>query len=151
MAEDSKRGGCLKWALIGGAGLFGLVVLGVALGDPVPPADAPEAALPATILTVTAPELHAAFAANEVAAKARFGDQPLRVTGVIDAIELDLFDNPQLSLRAGGDFEFVLAKFDKDAAAQTAALAKGQDITVVCDSVTEVIGNPVLDDCAIEE
>ncbi len=145
----AKKGGCLKVGLIVVGGLFGLAVIGTVLGDPAPSSTAPAPAPEAPALAITAPELLAAFAQNEVAAKARFDGQALAVSGTIAAIELDFADNPVIRFDAGQAFESVQAKFTKDDAAAVGALAKGQAITVTCAEVTEVIGNPVLDGCAL--
>lgn len=135
---------------IGLGALVVIVVIGESLGDaPKDGAASEAAAAPAPALAITARELHEAFAANEVAAKARFDGQALAVTGVVQAVELDLLDNPQVRLAAGNDFEWVVASFEKDDAAVTGALSKGQEITLRCETVTEVIGNPMLDDCQI--
>lgn len=153
MADEVKRVGCLKMAGIGVGVLFVLSVIGaVAGGDR--PAAKPEAeaegdaAAPAP-MAVTARELHAAFEANEVAAKAKFGDQRLAVTGTISGISLDLMDRPVVSLETENQFQSVQVKFDKDDAAATGALGKGQEITVTCAEVTEVIGVPILDECTL--
>jgi hypothetical protein len=69
--------------------------------------------------------------------------------GVIDAIELDLLDNPVVRFSIGPTYEFVQAKFAKDDAAAVGVLTKGQAITVKCASVIEVIGNPILQDCKL--
>ena len=148
MAEQGKRGGCLK---VAGVGLGALVVLGVigtlAGGGG---ADAPGTeASSAPALAISARDLHAAFDANEVAAKARFDGQRLAVTGTISSISLDFMDRPVVALETANQFQAVQATFAKDAAAATGALAKGQEITVTCGSVTEVVGVPVLGDCAL--
>jgi hypothetical protein len=149
MADQEKRGGCLKWGAIGLGGLVALGVIGAVLGDPAAEtAPGPDRTIPAIV--VSAEELHAAFAANEVSAKARFGGQPLVVTGTVQAIELDLFDNPQVRLAAGNEFEWVTAGFDKEASAATGQLSQGQEVTVRCAEVSEVIGNPMLSGCVIE-
>jgi hypothetical protein len=133
---------------IGVAGLFGLSVIGAALGGGAKDGGAAPEAAPAA-MAITARELHAAFDANEIAAKSRFDGQRLAVTGTITAVGLDLLNNPVVSLETENEFQSVQAKFDKDAGDSLAALAKGQEITVVCGKVAAVIGVPILDDCLI--
>lgn len=151
MADDqraAKKGGCLKVAGIGALALVGLGVIGALAGGGA--GSKPEAEAPAAPpLAITARELHAAYDANEVAAKARFDGQRLAVTGTIAGISLDLLDNPVVQLETANQFQSVQAKFAKEDAAATGALAKGQEITVICAKVTEVIGAPILDECAL--
>jgi hypothetical protein len=133
---------------IGAAVLVGLGVIGAMAGGgdgAKPEADAP--AQPP--MAITARELHAAFDANEVAAKGRFDGQRLAVTGTISGVTLDLMDNPVVQLESASEFQPVQAKFGKDDAAATGALAKGQEITVICEEVAELIGAPILDGCKL--
>jgi hypothetical protein len=43
----------------------------------------------------------------------------------------------------------VQARFSKEYSDSTAALAKGQVVTVACTELTEVIGSPILSDCTM--
>ena len=101
------------------------------------------------MVEVSARDLFAAFEANEVAAKAKYGDQALAVTGVIAGVSLDFMDRPVVSLETSNQFMSVDATFGKEDAEKTAALAKGQTITVTCSELTEAIGKPLLSDCAL--
>lgn len=148
-AGEAKRGGgCLKAAGIGLAVIVGLGVLGTVVGG----GDAPDQQPAVTAgppLAVTADELRAAFEANEVAAKAAFDGRRLAVTGTISGVTLDFMDEPVVELATDNEFLSVQAKFRKEDTAATSALAKGDEITVVCGRVTEVIGAPILDDCTL--
>ena len=93
--------------------------------------------------------LQQAFAANEVAAKAKYGGQVLEVSGRIHAITLDFTDDPVVEFVTGVPFQTVHAGFDKDSGAAVAALTKGQKATVRCQSISEVIGTPMLRDCVL--
>jgi hypothetical protein len=149
------RMGCGKMALYGLAGLFALGVIGQFARDPVPsgePAASPPPGLAPTgppELAVTARELRAAYAANEIAAKQRFAGKRLRVTGTIEALDLDFSDNPVIRLTTDDMFQSVQAQFDKADAAAIAALNKGARATVICSRVTEALGAPLLSDCTL--
>lgn len=147
MAEEAKKGGCLKVAGIGALVLVGLGVIGALAGGDAPAGEAPAPAAPP--LAVTAQELFDAYSANEVAAQARFDGQQIAVTGVVQDITLDLLDEPVVSLATSNQFMPVRLQFEKDDAAATGALAKGQTVTVTCGKIMEVVGTPSLDDCVL--
>lgn len=100
----------------------------------------------ADALAVDARTLHAAYSANEVAADQQYKGKVLRVTGAIEAIDSGIGDEPVVRLSAG-DFASVHVKGLP--AATAANLMKGQQLTVVCKGAGEVIGSPMLDDCAL--
>lgn len=141
---------------IGVGVLFGLAVIGSIVGDPDPKKDGSaagagqaEAEAAPKAIEVTARELFAAYEANEVAAKAQYGGKTLAVTGVISGISLDMFDKPVVSLKTSNPILTVDANFEKDDAAKTGALKKGETITVTCGELTEVVGKPLLSDCKL--
>jgi hypothetical protein len=108
-----------------------------------------EAAAVPKAVEVTARDLFAAYEANEVAAKAEYGGKTLAVTGVISAISLDMFDKPVVSLKSSNPILTVDASFEKEDAARTGALKKGETVTVTCNELTEVVGKPMLTDCTL--
>lgn len=63
MEEQKKRGGCLKWAMIAGAGLVGIAVLGAIAGPPEDSVEdvgaAVEPAAPVNAPTISAAEFAA--------------------------------------------------------------------------------------------
>lgn len=106
--------------------------------------EAPAARM-ADALAVDARALHAAYSANEVAADQQYKGKLLRVSGTVEAIDSGIGDEPNVRLSAG-DFDSVLVKGLP--AATAASLAKDQQITVVCKGAGEIMGSPVLDECA---
>jgi hypothetical protein len=157
MSEEKSSGfsakkGCL-W--IGGV-VGGLVILGAVFGggdksvspqNNSPVATNAEKAATVDEVVVTAKELAKAYEENEAAAQLKYGDKPLAVTGIIKGITLDLMDNPVVQLSGANDFLPVQGNLaDKDAAA---ALKKGQKVTLHCESVTEVVSAPMLQDCRL--
>lgn len=158
MVEDvavspKKKRGCLFY---GGIGLGVLVVLYL-IGDAGMEQAADERSAVAAgaasgtmpVVDVTARDLHAAFEANEVAAQSTYGDKRLRVSGTISSVALDFADDPFLVLETANQFQGVHAGFTKAEASAIAALTKGQKVTVICDDLSEAVGTPMLDECAL--
>ena len=96
---------------------------------------------------VTAKELFRAYSANEAAAQQQYGDQPLRVTGTVAGINLDLLNKPVILLETDNQFMSAQASLKEASQPRASGLVKGQDIVLLCDSVGEVIGTPMLRDC----
>ena len=139
--------------LIAAAVLGGLIVLSAIFGGDRPGVTGGTGADPATppapAIKVSARDLFAAYAANEVAAQAAYGKGPLEVSGTVHAIELDISDDPVVRFDVGESYNYVSASFPEEAAGQTSALTKGQKLTVRCASVRELAGTPYLHDCAL--
>ena len=76
-----------------------------------------------------------------------YGGRRLAVTGIVSGVDLDMFDAPVVRLRGTNEFQDVQASFGKEFANETARLNKGDEVTVVCGKLTEVIGTPMLGDC----
>ena len=100
-------------------------------------------------ISVSANELWAAFAQNEVAAQRAFGDQPLLISGAISEISLDFMNEPVVSLRTANQFQSVQLDFDEKDSDAIASLRQGQSIRALCTDLSEVIGTPMLDDCEL--
>lgn len=130
-----------------------LVVIGVAFslvacGEvPEETANAEPAAPPVEVSSV---DLAKAFDENEVAAKQTYGAAPLLVSGTVEGITLDFMDEPVVQLTGINEFQQVQASFEGDATAAAAQLKKGQSIALLCKSVGEVVGSPMLEDCTIQ-
>lgn len=154
-AEPKKKMGCLKISLIIVAVLAGLIVLGSIVGPSPSTSDAakPEAAADAAAapaVEVTAKELFSAYESNEAAAQQKYGDKPLKVTGTIDKIDLDFMDKPVVMLRTQNEFMSAQASLTEESQPKASGLSKGQNVTLLCGGVSEVIGTPMLKDCAIQ-
>lgn len=141
----------LKWVLIVFAGLIVLAVLlpqnkeGDA-ADATRAADAAEASA-APAVKVSARELFQAYEANEIAADSQYKGKRIEISGEIESIASDMFDQPLVQLSAG-EFKYVgVQGLTKEVAA---GLAKGQSIALVCNGAGEAIGTPMLDGCAIK-
>jgi hypothetical protein len=98
---------------------------------------------------VSSTELAKAYEENEVAAQGQYGGKVLKVSGRVVSIELDMMDEPVVALPGANEFSNVQASFGEDATAITSSLKKGQEITVTCNKVSEVMGSPILTECAM--
>lgn len=106
-----------------------------------------ELAPAADAIEISARDLYRAYDANEVAADSQYKGKALRVTGTVESVDSDMMDNAVVQLRAG-DFQSVNVQGLQQEVA--ASLSKGQSITVSCTGAGEIIGSPVLDDCALQ-
>lgn len=154
-----------SWAKVGCLGLVGVIVLLaiiVAIApEPTPEQLAVREAEQASerqaksqlaldeALSVTSRDLAAAFEANEVAAQQTYGDRPLLVTGRVTGISLDFMDNPVVQLN--GVNQFLDAQADLKDKAVAAGLQKGQEVTLLCQELSEVISAPMLGNCELIE
>lgn len=105
--------------------------------------------IPKLALKTTPAELKRAYDDNEVAAQTRFDGQVIEVKGIVAAIMLDATNDPMIVFESGDRFNRVQAGFDKKSSAATAALKKGQTVTVRCQRIMQVISRPVLIDCVL--
>ncbi len=99
-------------------------------------------------MAVTATELFKAFESNEVAAKAKYGDRLLAISGTVSGVTLDFMDKPVVSLSTPNQFMSLQASgLDADKAG---TLKKGDKVTLNCGDVSEVAGTPMATDCALQ-
>lgn len=124
-------------------------IAGQASDDGPNPNAEPTDAIHAGAIEISAAELFAAYEANEIAADSRYKGKPVKVSGTIEQIVSDTFDDAVVQLQAGGFMEQVHARGLHNEAA--ARLSKGQRINLLCKGGGEVIGFPLLEDCSIAE
>ncbi|HEO1767562.1 TPA: hypothetical protein VAM28_003252 [Acinetobacter baumannii] len=143
----------LKWIAII---IVVLIVLGVIFGkddktqpasssaEPTAPAEPP--------IEVTANELLNAYKNNEVAANQQFKGKTLLVSATVSSIDAGISDEPYLTLKAGGEYEFNQPQAHLADAEQNkaASLSKGQKIKLLCTGNSEIAGTPMLDNCSIQ-
>ena len=86
----------------------------------------------ATVIQVTAPDLIAAYEANEIAADLKYKGKILDIIGTIDDLGEDMLGTKCLTLSDGSDFSITDVKcfFSDKHVSQLANLQKGQRITV---------------------
>ena len=170
MSDDQSAPEKRSWMKMGCLGLLGLFVLFSVIGalapEPTPEelaereaeraaseaAEAAERQANAqteveSALAVSSRDLAAAYDANEVRAQQTYGDRKLLVSGTVTGITLDFMDEPVVQLNGVNQFLDVQADLnDKQAAA---SLNRGQQVRLLCGSITEVISAPMLSDCEI--
>jgi len=88
--------------------------------------------------------------ANEAAAQMKYGKAQLLVSGKISGITLDMMDKPVVQLETGNEFMSAQASLVEAEQPKAADLKKGQGIKLICASVSEMMGTPMLKDCAIQ-
>lgn len=149
----AKSRGCGFWIMIAVAVVIGLVVVGALFGpssEEIAEQKAQETVeAEESAMDVTATQLWGAYEQNEAAAQQAYGDRPLRITGTVDGVQLNFSDEPFVTLATGNMFQSVQLKFADPSDPAIIALRKGQQVTAICTDVSEVIGTPMLSDCAL--
>lgn len=84
-----------------------------------------------------------------MAAQQQYGDRPLLVSGRVTGITLDFADEPVVQLEGVNQFLDVQADLNDETVA--ARLQKGQEVTLLCQDLSEVISAPMLGDCELIE
>lgn len=153
-AKPTRKGiGCGTWVLIG---IGAVMVLGW-FGSQQEQADKAARVAAAdgnatdgkVMIPLTAEQLRAEFAANEVGAKARYQGKRVRIEGVVERVTLDITNTPTISFATDQRFDVVNVYVDKEQSAEVGVLAKGQKLAVVCDKVDEVLATPIGRDCVL--
>ncbi|MGI4816362.1 MAG: OB-fold protein [Janthinobacterium lividum] len=106
-----------------------------------------ETSKPIEKVSVTAAALFAAYEKNEVAADQKYKGKALSVSGTIQSIDKDAFDNIVVKLRSNNQFMPVNAYLRKEHEALAASLEKGKKVTWTCEGDGRLIGSPMLRDC----
>lgn len=86
-------------------------------------------------LSVTAAQLLKDFEDNELKADGKYKGKTLKVTGVVEEIDTDLFDDSKYLLRinGGGDFEFLSVTCHDMSTDVLSTLDAGKKVTVIGD------------------
>jgi tRNA_anti-like len=161
-----RKKGCGFWLLVGLGIIVALAIIGSLLPEPSAEQKAEIAASKAadakaeadkqaeeakskrdSAVKVSASQLFQAYDANEMAAQQQYGDKLLEVSGVVDGVDLDIGDDPVVKLRTSNQFMPVSVYLTEATAAAAAGFQKGQKITILCESISEVISMPQLKDC----
>jgi hypothetical protein len=132
--------------------------LAAAFGSKSPETNAAKASLQAAepsaprqpSVSVDAMKLWQDYDSNEVAADNIYKGKTLRVSGTVDSIDKDAFDNMVLGLHSPNPFMHTRAKMVAADAPAVASLAKGARVVLVCEARGRIIGSPVLDDCSFD-
>ena len=95
---------------------------------------------------VTADQVYSDYQNNEVAAQQKYQGRVNRICGVVDEIELNLFNQPVISLDASLLGSVSIEGVDTASAAN---ISKGSAAVFECNKINELLGNPVLAECSI--
>ncbi len=108
-------------------------------------------AISAPPIQVSAQALWQAYEANETAAANAYQGKMLLVSGTVDAIGKNEFDNVVVQLSTPNAARRVHATVpnskEKDKAA---SLSRGQTVSVRCIGGTRIVAGPILSHCSIE-
>jgi len=102
----------------------------------------------APLFEVSAQQLAQAYGRNTVAADQQFKGKRFRITGVVEAINTDMFGNPYVTLR-GGVNQFMEPQFELDDAHANyaAGLQSGMHISLICTGSGDVAKTPMSKAC----
>lgn len=98
---------------------------------------------------VTAEALYRDYHANEVAADDKYKEKRLKISGKIEAIEKDAFDNIVVRLETGQMFQSVHATLQASEKSAAAKLEKGKSIALECKGEGMIIGSPKVASCLV--
>jgi hypothetical protein len=84
-------------------------------------------------MTVAAKKVLKDFEDNEAAADSKYKGKTLKVTGVVDKVDTEIFDDEEyvVQVGSGGQFEVWTVNCDDQSSDAVSALKKGEDITVI--------------------
>lgn len=106
----------------------------------------------AQCLEVTAKKLCSDYAANEVRADGIYRGQTIVVTGYLDSIDKDLFDNINLHLRTQSKCPFgILAPMPDRQSSSISELDVGNKVTLRCKGAGMLLGSPNVNECVLVE
>ncbi|SUF92862.1 tRNA_anti-like [Salmonella enterica] len=97
--------------------------------------------------STTARQLFKAYDENEVATDEKMKGKLISVKGVVQSIDKDFTDSIIISFRTDNEFNastYGNGRFEKSAAI---ALKKGQQVTVICERMSRIVGAPSGRDC----
>ena len=98
-------------------------------------------------IEVSARALLKEYENNEPAAQAKYKGKRVAITGVVESVALDLFDNPFVSISGGERFAFQTIHCEPENDKAANRLNKGQKILAIGSVGSEVIGSVMLEDC----
>ena len=146
-AIGEKKSRKWLWIVLAVIGL--LIIMAMAGGDDTEAGGTATATPSEPAMNVSSVELAQAYETNEMAAQQQYGDRSLAVTGTVQGIDLDLMDEPVLMLNGTNEFMNVQAKLADESHQAAASISKGDEVTVTCTELTEIMGTPMLDGCTV--
>lgn len=125
-----------------------LIVIGIIAGNDensTGAASTPEK--PAEVFKITSTELFNAYEANEVATDENLKGKLVEVSGTVDSIDKDAFDNIVIHLRTPNQFMSTSLQVDESEKGKAIALSKGAKVAIRCDKMMRLMGSPSGSDC----
>jgi tRNA_anti-like len=103
-------------------------------------------------IKVTADQLMSDYTANEVSADAKYKNNVIEVSGIVETIGKDIVDTPYIALKTGGQYSIssIQCMFAKSDESALASVSKGERIVLI-GSVTGKLGNVILNGCRISK
>jgi hypothetical protein len=153
--KNPTRRGPSKIVLYGGGALLLGMCAVARSGGPKPNGNATSSLSPraaevnVVAVPVTALKLWRDYDANEVSADSNYKGRLLAVSGNIDSINKDAFNNVSVMLRSPNEFMPVHATLKDSQTSRAGNLAKGQSVVVTCMGGGMIVGTPILQDCTI--
>lgn len=98
-------------------------------------------------IQITANELYKEYDKNEVRADNLYKGKQLLISGKVESIASNLFDDPEVYLSVSSLFGHVSADFKKSQKDRVIALDKGQSVTLLCTGAGEILGFPLVENC----
>lgn len=97
-------------------------------------------------IPVKAPDLYAAYDANEVSADQQYKGIRMNITGTVVEISKDFMDEPYVRLLGKNQYATVQVSFAKSRLNELAKLSKGDSITVSgCIGKGKIVMSPIVD------
>jgi hypothetical protein len=103
--------------------------------------------VPKEVVKISAGQLFAAYEDNEVATDERLKGKIVEVSGTVQAIDKDAFDNILINLKTSNQFMPAHMKMDDGEKAKAIALKKGAKVAIQCQKMIRMIGTPYGSDC----
>jgi hypothetical protein len=100
------------------------------------------------IVSVKASQLYSDYKANEARASQKYNGKRIKITGIVSDIDQTFGDEPLIHLKTPDMFMNVTVHLVPEEWEKAIDLNKGQEKTWICDSVEEIVGQPILKDCS---
>lgn len=104
-------------------------------------------AAPKEVVKITAAQLFAAYDDNEVATDEGFKGKIVQVSGTVQSIDKDAFDNIVINFKTSNQFMPAHMKMDDSEKAAAIAMKKGVKASVQCQKMARMVGSPYGSGC----
>lgn len=113
-------------------------------GGPATPSSPPT---PKEVVKISANQLFNAYDDNEVATDEGFKGKLIQVSGMVQAIDKDAFDNIVINFKTSNQFMPAHMKMQDSEKSAAMALKKGVKASVQCEKMSRIVGSPYGSDC----